>query len=77
MFPTIFTLSIDGLENNTAQGSGILCTAIVGGAIIPPLYGFFADAFSLQTAFIIPILCYLYIAWYGKYLSSSSKLELS
>lgn len=75
MFPTIFTLSIDGLENNTAQGSGILCTAIVGGAIIPPLYGFFADAFSLQIAFIIPILCYLYIAWYGRYLSGSKKLE--
>lgn len=77
MFPTIFTLSIDGLKNNTAQGSGILCTAIVGGAIIPPLYGFFADALSLQLAFIIPILCYLYIAWYGKYLSGSKDLEMS
>lgn len=77
MFPTIFTLSIDGLKNNTAQGSGILCTAIVGGAIIPPLYGFFADALSLQLAFIVPILCYLYIAWYGKYLSGSKNLEMS
>lgn len=69
MFPTIFTLSIDGLKNNTAQGSGILCTAIVGGAFIPPLYGYFADLINLQTAFIIPLLCYLYIAWYGKYAS--------
>mgnify|MGYP003630995570 CR=1 FL=1 len=77
MFPTIFTLSIDGLKNNTAQGSGILCTAIVGGAIIPPLYGFFADALSLQLAFIVPILCYLYIAWYGKYLSGRKNLEMS
>lgn len=67
MFPTIFTLSIDGLGNHTAQGSGILCTAIVGGAIIPPLYGLIADLSSLQVAFILPLLCYLYIAWYGKF----------
>lgn len=66
MFPTIFTLSIEGLRNHTAQGSGILCTAIVGGAIIPPLYGFMADSFSLSLAFMIPLLCYLYIAWFGK-----------
>ena len=66
MFPTIFTLAIDGLRNLTAQGSGILCTAIVGGAIIPPIYGFMADSFSLSLAFIVPLLCYLYIAWYGR-----------
>ncbi|MFN1834414.1 sugar MFS transporter [Balneola sp. MJW-20] len=67
MFPTIFTLSIDGIGNNTAQGSGILCTAIVGGAFIPPLYGYFADLYTLQAAFIIPLVCYLYITWYGLY----------
>jgi FHS family L-fucose permease-like MFS transporter len=66
MFPTIFTLSIDGLGNHTAQGSGILCTAIVGGAIIPPLFGLVADLSSLSIAFIVPMACYLYIAWYGK-----------
>jgi MFS transporter, FHS family, L-fucose permease len=65
MFPTIFTLSIDGLGENTAQGSGILCTAIVGGAIIPPLYGAMADQIGLQLAFVLPIICYAYIIFYG------------
>ncbi len=65
MFPTIFTLAIDGLGDNTAQGSGILCTAIVGGAIIPPLYGALADGASLQLAFLLPMACYAYIIFYG------------
>ncbi len=67
MFPTIFTLAINRLGQNTAQGSGILCTAIVGGAIIPPLYGALADIIGLQAAFIIPVLCYIYISFYGLY----------
>jgi MFS transporter, FHS family, L-fucose permease len=65
MFPTIFTLAIDGLGRHTEQGSGILCTAIVGGAFIPALQGVFADAAGLQISFLVPIACYLYIAWYG------------
>ena len=65
MFPTIFTLAIDGLGRHTGQGSGILCMAIVGGAIIPVLQGFLADRVGIQTAFLIPILCYAYIAYYG------------
>jgi FHS family L-fucose permease-like MFS transporter len=65
MFPTIFTLAIEHLGEHTAQGSGILCTAIVGGAIIPPLYGAMADSSGLQTAFIIPVVCYAYISYYG------------
>lgn len=65
MFPTIFTLAIDGLGEHTAQGSGILCTAIVGGAIIPPLYGALADSVGMQLGFLLPIACYLYIAYYG------------
>ncbi len=65
MFPTIFTLAIDGLGENTAQGSGILCTAIVGGALIPPLYGAVADSVGLQLALIVPAVCYAYISWYG------------
>lgn len=65
MFPTIFTLAIDGLGKHTGQGSGILCTAIVGGALIPVLQGFFADNIGIHHAFFIPVLCYLYIAFYG------------
>ncbi len=65
MFPTIFTLSIKDLKEHTAQGSGILCTAIVGGAFIPPLYGSLADSIGLQSALIFLVLCYGYILWYG------------
>ena len=66
MFPTIFTLAIEGLGDYKPQGSGILCTAIVGGAFIPPLFGYFSDMGGFKIALILPIICYLYIAWYGR-----------
>ena len=66
MFPTIFTLAIKMLGKHTAQGSGILCMAIVGGAIIPLLQGLMADSgIGLHYSFILPVLCYVYIAFYG------------
>jgi len=65
MFPTIFTLAIDGLGRHTSQGSGILCTAIVGGGLIPPIQGQLADAVGIHHAFVVPVICYAYIAWYG------------
>ena len=66
MFPTIFTLAIDGLGRHTAQGSGILCTAIVGGALVPLVQGSLADAIGIQLSFVVPVICYAYIAWYGR-----------
>jgi FHS family L-fucose permease-like MFS transporter len=65
MFPTIFTLALEGLGRHTGQGSGILCMAIVGGAILPVIQGVFADTIGIQMAFFLPILCYAYIAFYG------------
>jgi len=65
MFPTIFTLGIDGLGKHTGQGSGILCMAIVGGALIPVVQGGLADAVGIHHCFVIAAACYLYIAWYG------------
>ena len=65
MFPTIFSLAIAGLKQYTSQGSGILCLAIVGGAILPLLQGALADSIGVQLAFILPLLCYIYIAFYG------------
>lgn len=65
MFPTIFSLALSGLEKHTSQGAGILCLAIVGGAILPVLQGVLADSFSVQLAFILPLFCYVYIAFYG------------
>lgn len=65
MFPTIFTLGLDGLGKHTGKGSGILCMAIVGGALLPVLQGYFADTIGIQHAFFIPVLCYAYILYYG------------
>jgi FHS family L-fucose permease-like MFS transporter len=65
MFPTIFTLAIKGLGKYTEQASGLLCTAIVGGAVIPMAFGFITDTISMKTALLLPILCYAYISYFG------------
>jgi MFS transporter, FHS family, L-fucose permease len=65
MFPAIFSLAVEGLGKHTGQGSGILCMAIVGGAVIPLLQGVLADQIGIHHAFILPVLCYLFIAYYG------------
>jgi FHS family L-fucose permease-like MFS transporter len=65
MFPTIFSLASEELGPRAADGSGIICVAIVGGAIVPAITGLVADATSLRTAMIVPVLCYLVIAAFG------------
>ena len=65
MFPTIFTLAIEDLGEGKPQGSGLLCTAIVGGAFIPPAVGALVDGASFEVAFLLPLVCYVYIAWYA------------
>jgi FHS family L-fucose permease-like MFS transporter len=65
MFPTIFTLGIDGLGKLTAKGSGVLVMAIVGGAILPIVQGALADRIGIHPAFTLPAICYLYIVYYG------------
>ena len=65
MFPTIFTLAIEDLGEGKPQGSGLLCTAIVGGAFIPPAVGALVDGASFEVAFLLPAMCYAYIAWYA------------
>ncbi len=65
MFPTIFSLALRGLGKHTSQGSGILCMAIVGGAIIPLFQGALADRIGIHHSFVLPVLCYSYIAYYG------------
>lgn len=73
MFPTIFSLALNGLGKHTAQGSGILCLAIVGGAIVPLLQGALADNVGVQLSYILPILCYIFIVFYG--LSGSKPVQ--
>lgn len=65
MFPTIFSLALQQLGKDTPQGSGILCLAIVGGAIIPLFQGMLADNIGVTLSFLLPASCYLYIAYYG------------
>lgn len=67
MFPNIFALGIAGLGPMTSKGSGLIMTAVVGGAIIPPLIGWVADKAGIQHSFVIPAICYLFIAYYGLY----------
>ncbi|WP_457420733.1 sugar MFS transporter [Roseateles sp. P5_E7] len=65
MFPTIFSMALHRLGAQTAQGSGLLCMAIVGGALLPLLQGYAADVIGLQASFAVPALCYAGIALYG------------
>ena len=65
MFPTIFTLTLEGLGDLKAQASGLLCMAIVGGAIIPFAFGSLIDGFGFKTAFMLTMICYGYILYYG------------
>lgn len=66
MFPTIFTLASEGLGKRAAEGSGIICVAIVGGAVIPPLTGWLADITgSLGVSLALPAACYALIAGFG------------
>ena len=65
MFPTIFTLGIEGLGPLTGEASGMLNTAIVGGAVIPLIQGFIADRIGIHHAFFLPAICYLYIVFFA------------
>ncbi|MEG3133847.1 L-fucose:H+ symporter permease [Rouxiella sp. T17] len=65
MFPTIFSLALNRLGGLTGRASGALCMGIVGGAIMPIVQAAVADHVSLLVSFVVPLVCYLYIAWYG------------
>jgi MFS transporter, FHS family, L-fucose permease len=65
MFPTIFTLASEGLGKRAAEGSGIICMAIVGGAIVPLVTGNAADLWGLKQALVVPAVCYLTILAFG------------
>jgi len=73
MFPTIFTLASEGLGERAAEGSGVLCMAIVGGAVIPPLTGHLADLSGLRFALVLPALCYLLIGAFGAWAARASR----
>ncbi len=65
MFPTIFSLSIRGLGSKTKLGSSLVIMGIVGGAIIPPIMGKVSDMSNIQFAYLVPIICFLYILYFA------------
>ncbi|WAT02381.1 L-fucose:H+ symporter permease [Rouxiella chamberiensis] len=65
MFPTIFSLALNKLGGLTGRASGVLCMGIVGGAVMPIVQAAVADHVSLLVSFVVPLVCYIYIAWYG------------
>ena len=65
MFPTIFAIAIEDLGDDKPLGSGVLCTAIVGGAFVPLLFGALVDTAGFGAAYLLPAICYAYIAWYA------------
>ncbi|MEW9624421.1 L-fucose:H+ symporter permease [Rhodanobacter geophilus] len=66
MFPTIFALGIERLGPLTDKASSLLIMAIVGGALVPLAQGFLADHIGVQHAFVLPLLCYVYVIFYGR-----------
>ena len=73
MWSNIFSLAIDGLGALKSQGSSLLVMAILGGALLPPLQGIVADHMGIQFSFIVPMISYVYIAFYGLYGYRSGK----
>jgi len=65
MYPTIFVLGIAELGPMTSKGSGVITIGNVGGAVIPLLFGVLADKVGIQYAFVLPIIGYMYVAYYG------------
>jgi FHS family L-fucose permease-like MFS transporter len=77
MFPTIFSLACEGLGRRAAEGSGVICVAIVGGAVVPPLTGHAADLMGLRWALFVPALCYVVILAFGWFARRPYAAEVS
>jgi FHS family L-fucose permease-like MFS transporter len=65
MFPTIFALGIFGLGARAKKASAFIVMAIMGGAILPKLMGYVADRFDMSRGFIVPMFCFVFVAFYG------------
>jgi FHS family L-fucose permease-like MFS transporter len=65
MFPTIFALGVKDLGHHTKKGSSFLIMSIVGGACVPYVMGILADKYSTAFAYLVPMFCFIIVAWYG------------
>jgi FHS family L-fucose permease-like MFS transporter len=75
MFPTIFALGIYGLGARAKKASAYIVMAIMGGAILPKLMGHIADKYDISRGFIVPLVCFAFVAFYGFNWSKFSKAE--
>jgi FHS family L-fucose permease-like MFS transporter len=67
MFPTIFSLGLNGAGHHADMGSGLIIMAIVGGALLPPLFGFISDRTdNVQFGYAVPLVCYIVVAWFAR-----------
>jgi len=76
MFPTIFSLSIRGLGSKTKLGSSLIIMGIVGGAVIPPIMGKVSDLSNIQYAYLVPIVCFLFIFYFAYRNLKVKKVEM-
>ncbi|MGH9493820.1 MAG: hypothetical protein ACRD3B_02385, partial [Candidatus Sulfotelmatobacter sp.] len=65
MFPTIFALSLKNLGSYTKLGSSLLVMSIIGGAVCPAIMGRISDAWNIQWAFVVPLVCHVYVFYFG------------
>ena len=65
MFPTIFALGIKDLGNQTKIGSSFMVMSIVGGALIPLIVGYISKHINIQVAYVVPLICFIYVFYYG------------
>jgi FHS family L-fucose permease-like MFS transporter len=72
MYPTIFALTIRDLGTKVPYASSLLVMAIIGGAVFPPLLGFIADRSNIQSAYIVPLICFFPVLWYGTRMNARS-----
>jgi FHS family L-fucose permease-like MFS transporter len=75
MFPTIFALGIFGLGARAKKASAFIVMAIMGGAILPKLMGAVADKYDMSRGFIVPMVCFAFVALYGLTWSKLAKSE--
>ena len=77
MFPTIFALSIRGLGTKTKVGSSLVIMAIVGGAVFPVIMGQLSDQTTMQTAYIVPAVCFFVVLYFALHNYKAEKIQLS
>ena len=75
-FPTIFALGIRGLGEHTKLASSLIVMSIVGGAIAPPFMGHIADRHTMRLGFVVPLVCFGFVALYGMMWASLSKKDI-